>query len=79
MTWIVIVSLVCSLRCAFVARNGRTGLAFHRLNGYDFAVLTPDDGELQEKICKFCPKLQNKTSHYLYFVGCLSDYIYITQ
>jgi hypothetical protein len=37
MTWIVIVSLVCSLRF-FVARNGRTRLAVHRLNGYDFAV-----------------------------------------
>jgi hypothetical protein len=50
MTWIVIVSSVCSLRCAFVARNGRTRLAVHRLNGYDFAVFCPpDDGELQEK------------------------------
>jgi hypothetical protein len=35
MTWIVMF-LGCSLRCAFVARNGRTCLAVHRLNGYDF-------------------------------------------
>jgi hypothetical protein len=40
MTWIVLFLSACSLRCAFVARNGRTRLAVHRLNGDDFAVLS---------------------------------------
>jgi hypothetical protein len=57
---------------AFVARNGRTRLAFIGSMAMILLFLTPDDGELQEKIClNFVQNwTQNKTSHYLYFVGC---------
>jgi hypothetical protein len=56
--------------------------ALRFINGYDFAVFGPPMmASFKKKLFKFCPKLdQNKTSHYLYFVGCApSDYIYITQ
>jgi hypothetical protein len=59
--------LVCSLRCAFVARNGRT-LAVHRLNGYDFAVLVrPMMASFKKKLFKFCPKL-DKTKPVIIFI-----------
>jgi hypothetical protein len=51
---IVSLGLLTSLR--FCRAKWTNRLAVHRLNGYDFAVLTPDDGELQKKFVKFCPK-----------------------
>jgi hypothetical protein len=81
MTWIVIVSLglLTSLR---FCRAKWTRLAFHRLNGYDFAVLVrPMMASFRKNLCKFCPNLARyKPSKSLFCqTRNASDYIYITQ
>jgi hypothetical protein len=76
--WIVIVSSACSLRCAFVARNGRTAFAVHRLNGHDFAVLVrPMMASFRKSLCKFCPKLAYTNPSISLFCRCMPLIIYI--